>query len=203
MTLNQKINEKIDSVMGASSVQRARSMMERKSGSFLIASVSFLESFLPIPIVTDPFLVAAIILNRNQVVRLVIVTTLSSVLGGIFAFLSAAYFFDTLVTLLKPDTLSQLQTLIDSNTSNTFILTIMGAFTPIPYTSTAWFVAFIKGSLLVFIIASVIGRGLRYAIVGYCTYKFGPTAVTYTRKYIGLISVFLVVLVGIYIWLNL
>ena len=92
--------------------------------------------------------------------------------------------------------LEQFQSMVVSNQANTFVLTIMGAVTPIPYTIVAWVVAVLNGSLLVFIAASIVGRGLRYIIVGYSVYRFGPLAISYAKRYLGLVSIIVLILVG-------
>ena len=94
----------------------------------------------------------------------------------------------------------EFQSLITGNEANTFVLTIVGAATPIPYTIVAWVVAVIEGNLWVFIGASILGRGLRYTIVGWSIYKFGPTAIAYAKRYLGLTSILILILVALYVW---
>ena len=123
-------------------------------------------------------------------------------LGGVFAYFSAALFFEVILKFMTPTMLEQFQSMVVSNQANTFVLTIMGAVTPIPYTIVAWVVAVLNGSLLVFIAASIVGRGLRYIIVGYSVYRFGPLAISYAKRYLGLVSIIVLILVGFYIWLK-
>jgi uncharacterized membrane protein YdjX (TVP38/TMEM64 family) len=95
---------------------------------------------------------------------------------------------------------TEFDSLVNDTQTNTFIITILGAITPIPYTLVAWVIAALKGNVVMFIIASIIGRTLRYAVVGYSVYRFGPTASRYARRYIGLISIVIFVMVGLYVW---
>ena len=189
-----------EKVSGLFSVRKAEEILRSRSGTIIIASVSFAESALPVPLLTDPFLAAAILADRSKVVRLVLITTIASAMGGIFAYFSAAWFFESLSQLVTSGALEEFQNMVDSNESNTFVLTLVGAITPIPYTLVAWVAAVVKGSILAFIFASVLGRGFRYSVVGYCTYKFGPLAVSYAKRYLGLSSVLIFVLVALYIW---
>lgn len=194
----QPIVEKLAS-KGVSSAQK---VFKSKSGIITLSAISFVEAALPIPVLTDPFLVAAILIERANTKRLVVAATISSVLGGIFAYLSAAYFFDFLLDWLSPDKVAAFNSLVESNLPNVFVLSLIGAITPVPYTIVAWVVAAIEGSLLLFIIASVIGRGFRYVVFGYTTYKFGPSASKYAKKYIGLTSVIVLLLGGLFLWLK-
>jgi membrane protein YqaA with SNARE-associated domain len=163
-------------------------------GIWILGLISFIESALPVPILTDPFLVAYILANQTRVVLGVVVTTVTSVMGGVVAVLTAQYFFTLILSFLAPDTVTELNSLTVEATDSTFILSLFGAFTPIPYTLSAWAVGIIEGSLFLFILASVIGRGARYAIVGYAAHQFGAYALARSRWYLIGASVALVVI---------
>jgi membrane protein YqaA with SNARE-associated domain len=134
---------------------------------------------------------------------MIMVTLVSSVVGGVCAFIMARYFFNLLEAMMTGNMLEQFQSLILMDSSNTLLVTLVGAITPIPYTITAWVVAVGEGSLLLFIAASTAGRGFRYGIVGICTYWFGPRALTYARRSLGITTVAVAILVGLYVWLKL
>ncbi len=177
--------------------------MQSRTGYTFLAAISFFEAALPLPIITDPFLMAAILVDRRKVVRLTILTLLSSVLGGIAAFFTAFLFHDVLWSWTTPELQQTLQDFLTNNKNNTFILTLLGAITPVPYTISAWAIALMEGSLLVFILGSIVGRGVRYGIVAWCTYKFGPLAVSYAKRYVGLTSLLVFILVALYVWYKL
>lgn len=194
MSLNEKIETRVKQVQQTSIVGKAIELLRGRSGLNTISAISFLESAFPLPILTDPFLIAAILAERKNAFKLILFTTITSVLGGIFAYLVALFFFDTLSNWMSPEITKQFNDLIESNDGNIFVLTLVGAITPIPYTVVAWVVAFLNGGLLAFITASVIGRGLRYSIVGFCAYYFGPQAIPYIKKYLGTLSILVVIL---------
>ncbi len=202
MPLEQKIEEKVEGVLQASSVTKAKQLLRSRYGTAILAGISFIESALPVPILTDPFLAAAILINRSKASSLVVITTISSVIGGITAFAMAAFFFDLIQGWMTPALAEEFNVLVNSNGSSAFVLTLVGAVTPVPYTLVAWVVSVIKGSLGAFIIASVLGRGFRYAVVGYATYRFGPQAVSYAKRYLGVTSVIVIILAALYIWLK-
>jgi membrane protein YqaA with SNARE-associated domain len=202
MSIEKDIEAKVEDVLQAKSVQKAQKIIQSRSGITILAAISFIESSLPLPLLTDPFLIAAVLVNRANTVKLVVVATVASVLGGLFAYFTAVLFFETLLAWMTPDMVGEFQAMVDTNGTSVFVLTIVGAVTPVPYTIVAWVAAFIKGGLVSFIVASILGRGLRYAIVGYSTYRFGPLAISYAKKYIGITSIFVFVLAALYIWLN-
>jgi membrane protein YqaA with SNARE-associated domain len=202
MSIEKDIEAKVEDVLQAKSVQKAQKIIQSRSGITILAAISFIESSLPLPLLTDPFLIAAVLVNRANTVKLVVVATVASVLGGLFAYFTAVLFFETLLAWMTSDMVGEFQAMVDTNGKSVFVLTIVGAVTPVPYTIVAWVAAFIKGGLVSFIVASILGRGLRYAIVGYSTYRFGPLAISYAKKYIGITSIFVFVLAALYIWLN-
>jgi membrane protein YqaA with SNARE-associated domain len=196
----KKIDSKVEEVLVGPSIGRAQKILQSKLGLWLIALISFIESALPVPLITDPFLIAGVLLNRQKTVLIVFITTVASVMGGLFAYVSALLFLEILMQFLTVDMVNEFNSLVNNAEKNTFVITILGAITPIPYTLVAWMVAALQGSVLVFLLASIIGRTLRYSIVGYSVYRFGPSASQYARRYIGLISIAVFIFVGLYIW---
>ena len=197
---NQNEEKSLD--YSSSFVTKLRELVRSRYGTSLLSLIAIVESMLPVPILTDPFLATAILMNRTKAIYLIVMTMVSSVIGGILAFLMLIYFKDFLFTLLSPEVMTTLNQFVAEG-QDTFLLTIVGAITPVPYTIVAWTVALSGGSLAVFIIASVIGRSIRYGIVGWCTYKFGPAAMQYAKRSIWLTSVAVFALVALYIWLKL
>ena len=196
----KSIDSKVEQVLAGPSVGRVQKILQSRLGLWLIAVISFLESALPIPLITDPFLIAGVLLNRKKAVLIVVMTTVASVIGGLFAYVSAVLFLEVLMQFMTTGMISEFDSLVNGAHTNTFVITILGAITPIPYTLVAWLVATLQGSLLMFLLASIVGRSLRYAVVGYSVYRFGPAASQYARRYIGLISIVTFILVGLYIW---
>jgi membrane protein YqaA with SNARE-associated domain len=196
----KEIDSKVEEVFVNPSVVRAQKILQSKFGLWLIALISFVESALPLPLITDPFLIAGVLLDRSRAFLIVFITIVASVVGGLFAYISAILFLEVLMQFMTPAMVTEFDSLVNDTQTNTFIITILGAITPIPYTLVAWVIAALKGNVVMFIIASIIGRTLRYAVVGYSVYRFGPTASRYARRYIGLISIVIFVMVGLYVW---
>ncbi len=200
MSLDKELGTKIETVLHADSVKKAKRIISSKSGTSVLAAISFLESALPVPIITDPFLIAAILVDRSNATKLVMVATTASVIGAVLAYFTASLFLETILPLLSLDMVQQFESLIATNPSNAFMLTVFGAITPVPFTLAVWVVAAMKGGILTLMVASFLGRGLRYAVVGYSVYRFGDTAMSYAKRYVGFISIGLVVVIAIYLW---
>jgi membrane protein YqaA with SNARE-associated domain len=152
-----------------------------------------------VPIITDPFMVAYIVLNRARTFVAVIVTTATSVLGGLAAYFMARFFSDLVMPWLGPETLTYFEQLAVQIQNEIFVLTILGAVTPIPFTLVCLAAGFVSGNVWVFIIASILGRGFRYGVVGYLTYRFGAQATAHIKRNVRFATVGTIVLVGLYI----
>ena len=64
-----------------------------KSSKYYLAIVSFVESsFFPIP--PDVMIIPMVISKKNDFVKIFLITTIFSVLGGILGYLIGAFFFD-------------------------------------------------------------------------------------------------------------
>lgn len=169
--------------------KQAEGLLKSKYGLGLLAMISFVESALPIPLITDPFLVAYILANRTHAVRAVVVTTLSSIIGGLAAYLMAVSFYYFAIQYLSSASVAELNTIIEQFQEGTFLITLAGAVTPVPYTLVALGAGFVQGSLFLFLLASVIGRGGRYAVVGYVTHQFGPRALRHIKHNLEVVTV--------------
>lgn len=199
----EKLDQRVEQALQSHTASKLHRLLQSRLGLWLIAAISFFESSLPVPIITDPFMVAGILANRSRTALIIVVTTVSSLMGGLAAFAMAAFFFDIIGTYMTDDMAQDFQSLVSFGASDTFVTSITGAITPVPYTITAWVIAVAGGSVWVFIAASAIGRAFRYVIVGYCTYMFGQAALTYARRSLAVTSVIVLLFVAVYVWLKL
>lgn len=202
MTVLQEFDTKVEQVLATESVSRAQRILQSRAGLWILGIVSFLESALPLPIITDPFLVAAVLLNRQKAFWLFLLATITSVIGGFFAYLTAYLFIDHILSWLTPELVEEFQALSVGSESGIFALTLVGALTPVPYTVVAWVVGALKGNIIVFALVSAFGRGFRYAVVTWLTYQFGPTAMKYARRYLGISSVLVFIAAALVVWLK-
>ncbi len=183
--------------------QQAGGLLRSRYGLWALAGLSFTESALPVPIVTDPFLIAYILADKKSMYKGVFVTLAASVLGGIFAYALAFSFYEVIAERYLVGVIGeQFYTIVDQLQGGTFVVTLLGAITPIPYTLVAFGAGFVKGNFILFLIASILGRGVRYALVGWATYMFGETALAMIRKRMIVISIVCVIGALIYFFLQ-
>lgn len=183
--------------------QQAGGLLRSRYGLWALAGLSFTESALLVPIITDPFLIAYILADKKSMYKGVFVTLAASVLGGIFAYALAFSFYEVIAERYLVGVIGeQFYTIVDQLQGGTFVVTLLGAITPIPYTLVAFGAGFVKGNFILFLIASILGRGVRYALVGWATYMFGETALAMIRKRMIVISIVCVIGALIYFFLQ-
>ncbi len=186
-------------------LSRGEQILRSRYGLYGLGLISYVESVLPIPILTDPFLVVYILANRKKTILAVAVSTFTSVIGGVTAYYLGYLFSDMFLPLLRGEMLTQFNSLAVQVQNETFILTMLGALTPVPYTGVAVAAGFVHGNLAAFVAASLVARVLRYGLVGYLTYSFGAQCMTILKEnkvVIGIATALLVfVYIGYRIWL--
>lgn len=183
--------------------KQSKGLLGSRFGLWFLGILSFVESTLLVPLITDPFMIAYILLHRSRVVAAVLVTTITSIFGGFVAYITAAYFIDLTLGFLSPESVDQFYNMADRFKDSTFVLGLVGAITPAPFTITALVAGAIKGNLLLFLAGVFVGRIIRYSIAGYLTYRYGKRAIKLARKNIYPITIATLIFVVIYLWLTL
>ncbi|MFT5179707.1 MAG: membrane protein YqaA with SNARE-associated domain [Candidatus Paceibacteria bacterium] len=173
---------------------------ESSNAKWWLGIISFTESsFFPIP--PDPFLIAVLMIKKQCWLHYSILVAVTSVLGGIFGYFIGFWFFELAGQPLVD--IYNLQEPFDIVTNlfkdNTFWTTFVAAFTPIPYKIFTIAAGFSKVNFVVFVIASIIGRGIRYLIIGYIMKVFGEKIGKLVFKYFNILTILILILIVIYI----
>lgn len=179
---------------------RAEKVLRSKYGLYGLGLISYVESVLPIPILTDPFLIVYILANRKKAVLAVAVSVFTSVIGGITAYYIGYLFSDMFLPLLRGEMLAQFNTLASQVQNETFILTLLGALTPVPYTGVAVAAGFVHGNPAAFIVASLLARVLRYGLIGYLTYYFGVQCMQILKR--NKLPLIIATIVGVLVYIG-
>lgn len=180
--------------------QKASGLINSRFGLWFLGLLSFVESALIVPIITDPFMVAYILVHRARTTAAILVTTVTSVFGGFVAYVTATFMIDLVFGFLSPSSLETFNQMIENYRDDTFILAILGALTPIPFTLTALVAGAIKGNLFLFLVGAFLGRIIRYGIVGYLTYRFGQSTLSLARRNVFITTIIGVIFLALYIW---
>ena len=166
--------------------------------TYYLGSLSFAESsFFPIP--PDVMLAPMSIARPDRAWQLAFLTTLTSVLGGIFGYLIGALAFEYIEPWLQTSSywpkFETAQTWFEE--WGVWVVVVAG-FSPIPYKLFTVTAGLLSLALIPFIIASFIGRGARFYLVAGLLKFTGPRLEPLILKYvewIGWITVLLLVAV--------
>lgn len=175
--------------------------MKLVSGKYALpalCAVSFIESsFFPIP--PDIFLIPLILANRTKAFRIAFWTTVFSVLGGLFGYAIGYYLYNSVgVAILDFFNYRTKFEEFRHLYNNWGAWIVFGAgVTPFPYKIITIASGTTHLNLMVFVIASIIARGLRFFLIAGLLWKFGEPMKTYIEKNLGWLSVvFFVLLIG-------
>lgn len=180
-----------------------------KSSKYYLAIVSFVESsFFPIP--PDVMVIPMVISKKNDFIKIFLITTIFSVLGGMLGYLIGAFFFDFGSQIMSfygyENKLSNIkENLVNSDGFYAWLgILFLAGFTPLPYKVFTIASGLISFNFFIFIVISLVSRGLRFFIVSYLSYKFGNLFTEFMEKHgskwftiIGL----LIVIIGLLIYL--
>ena len=159
-----------------------------KSSKYYLAIVSFVESsFFPIP--PDVMIIPMVISKKNDFIKIFLITTIFSVLGGMLGYLIGAFFFDFGSQIMSfygyENKLYNIkENLVNSDGFYAWLsILFLAGFTPLPYKVFTIASGLIGFNFFIFILISLVSRGLRFFIVSYLSYKFGEIFTEYIEKH--------------------
>ena len=180
-----------------------------KSSKYYLAIVSFVESsFFPIP--PDVMVIPMVISKKTDFKKIFLITTIFSVLGGMLGYVIGAFFFEFGNYIMNfygyEDKLYNLKKSLIKNDGFYAWLGILflAGFTPLPYKVFTIASGLIGFNFLIFVLISLISRGLRFFLVSYLSYKFGDLFNEFMdkhgSKWFTIIGI-LIVIVGLVVYL--
>ena len=180
-----------------------------KSSKYYLAIVSFIESsFFPIP--PDVMVIPMVISKKNDFIKIFLITTIFSVMGGMLGYLIGAFFFEFGTHIVSfygyEDKLFKTkESLVNNDGFYAWLgVLFLAGFTPLPYKVFTIASGLIGFNFLIFVLISLISRGLRFFIVAYLSYKFSNLFNEYMdkhgSKWFTIIGI-LIVIIGLIIYL--
>ncbi len=153
-------------------------LASNKRSNLYLSIVSFIESsFFPIP--PDVMIVPMVIAKKDSYLKIFLIATVFSVLGGICGYLIGYLFIDLAMYVIEFYNYENkvLKLKMDLSQGSGMVIWLgtlfLAGFTPLPYkvfTITSGLIAF---DIIAFIIISFISRGLRFYLVSILTAKLG------------------------------
>ena len=186
--------------------QKSLSFAAHKRSKIFLAIVSFVESsFFPIP--PDVMIVPMIIAKKNDYLKIFMIATLFSTLGGVLGYFIGLYFLDFGMNVISfygyEDKVLALKDNLTKGTGFYIWLAtlFLAGFTPLPFkvfTITSGMISF---NLLIFFFICLISRGLRFFIVSYLSFKFGDTFNEFMKSkaamWFTIIGILIVIIFGV------
>ena len=155
---------------------------------FLLALAE--SSFFPVP--PDPLLIALCLGAVTRSFRFAAIATAASVVGGMIGYgigagawhLAEDWFF-TYVPGVSPDSFARVQGLYDRFD---FWAVFLAGLTPIPYKVFTLSAGVFSINFGIFLLASVLSRGLRFFIVAALIHRFGHSIAAFIDRYFNLLA---------------
>ena len=159
-----------------------------KSSNFFLGVVSFIESsFFPIP--PDVMIIPMVISKKKSYLKIFLIASIFSVLGGIFGYMLGALFLDMSMSVIEfygyENKVSSLKNSLSQGEGFLTWLSILflAGFTPLPYKAFTIASGLIGFNILIFIIVSLISRSLRFFLISYLSYRFGDLFTEFMNKH--------------------
>ena len=167
--------------------QKTLKLAEHKSSKFFLALISFIESsFFPIP--PDILIVPMVIAKKNDYIKIFIIATLFSALGGLFGYFIGSVFLELAMKVVEfygyEENVFNLQAKL-SQKSGLFLwlgILFIAGFTPVPFKVFTITSGIINFNIFIFFFICIISRGLRFFIIAFLSAKFGKVFVNFLEK---------------------
>lgn len=174
------------------------SWAESKYSTYALAVLAFIESsFFPTP--PDVLQIALSLFKPKRSYWYAFITLSFSVLGGILGYFIGVFLFEsvgrTIISTLGYE--QQFAVVGELFKGNAFLAIFAAALTPIPYKVFTIAAGVWQVGLLPLVLASILGRGLRFFSVATLTYFLGERVKVFIDKYFNWISAGLLVLVAL------
>ncbi len=166
-------------------------------GTPALCCLSFAESsFFPIP--PDVLQIPLTVSHPRRAFWYASVSTIASVLGGIAGFGIGLFLEPLAQGIIRFLGYGSYFTLVGQlYADNVFWAVFSAALTPIPYKVFTLGAGVFNVAFWPFVLASVLGRGLRFFGVATLLYFFGPKMKEFIEKYFDVLSVFALVLIAL------
>lgn len=173
-------------------------LASRRNAMYFLFAVAFIESsFFPIP--PDVMLIPMVLAAPTKAWRIAGIATIASVLGGAFGYAIGVFFFDLIARpiLTFYGYMHQFDVFKDYYHEWCAWIVFGAGITPFPYKVITIASGVVHLDFAVFMLASVVARGMRFYLVAWLLKKYGEPMKDYIEKNLGMLSVlFLLLLLG-------
>ena len=183
--------------------EKSLKLAAHKSSKFFLGIVSFIESsFFPIP--PDVMIIPMVVAKKNDYLKIFLIATIFSVLGGLFGYFIGLTFLELSMTVIEfygyEEKVLDLQNKMSSKGGLILWLgtLFLAGFTPLPFKVFTITSGIINFNIIIFFFICLVSRGLRFFIVAFLSAKFGkafgPFIEKKGAKWFSIIGIILVVI---------
>ena len=153
-------------------------LASNKLANYALGFISFIESFF-FPVPPDLLIVPMVVAKREDYVKIFLIATIFSVLGGLVGYMLGVFFLDASMVIIEfygyEEKVFEIQNKISSKGGLIFWIGVMflAGFTPLPFKLFTIASGIVGFNIFVFFFICLFTRGLRFFIVSYLTYLFG------------------------------
>ena len=187
--------------------KKSLKLARHKNSKFFLAIISFAESsFFPIP--PDIMIVPMVIAKKSDYLKIFLIATFFSALGGLFGYFIGSLFTDKAIILIElygyEEQVLELKNQLSSRGGafSAWLGTLfLAGFTPLPFKLFTITSGIINFNIFVFFFICLFARGLRFFIVAYFSLKFGKAfSIILERKgamWFSIIGIVIVIIASI------
>ena len=163
-------------------------LASHKSSNFFLGFVSFIESsFFPVP--PDVMIIPMVIAKKESYLKIFLIASIFSVLGGIFGYMIGLIFLDIAMNIIEfygyEKRIANLRISLSQGEGFFTWLSILflAGLTPLPYKAFTIASGLVGFNLLIFIIVSLVSRSLRFFLISYLSYRYGDLFTEFMDKH--------------------
>ena len=166
---------------------RCVELARHKFSKPLLGFVAFIESFF-FPVPPDLMIIPMVVAKRDDYLKIFVIATTGSVLGGLFGYMLGVFFLDAAMIIIEfygyEEKVFEIQETMSTKGGFYTWLGIMflAGFTPLPFKVFTITSGVINFNILVFFFICLFTRGLRFFLVSYFTYLFGKKFGVFIEK---------------------
>ncbi len=158
-----------------------------KTANPILSLVAFFESII-FPIPTDAMIIPMVIAKRDKFILIALNAIIFSVLGGLVGYLIGYVFFNEIGIKIfeifgaENANIFKEKLASEKGLLSGVIIVFIAGFTPLPFKIITISSGFAHFNILFFIVTCFLSRGLRFFLVAYLTYKYGPKLEHFLEK---------------------
>ena len=157
---------------------RCVKLARHKFSKPILGFLAFIESFF-FPIPPDLMIVPMVAAKKEDYIKIFLIATIFSVLGGLFGYMLGIFFLDASMVIIEfygyEEKVFEVQNKMSTRGGFFLWLGVMflAGFTPLPFKVFTITSGIINFNIIVFFFICLFTRGLRFFIVAYLTSRYG------------------------------